>query len=218
MKSPVKSRLMRILLDGGPHSEIDLATGVGFTKVATIRKWLDSFGHARFITRQREDGRPGYSWQLNCTRDIIWKIYNYPDFRELRPEIRMAAWFCPLFTGNFDNLPDPLPGMIRQMVIQSHTLYEIIHSCDSPEKIRETYEPALLLNRQAGLTDLVLNDQYLYYQIFVHAVVRDIAHGGLGSGFAGLLDECQQSLTERYGTIVKATREKREISRQNRNE
>ena len=38
MKSPVKPRLMRILLDGEPHNEIDLATGVGFTKVATIRK------------------------------------------------------------------------------------------------------------------------------------------------------------------------------------
>jgi len=218
MKSPVKSRLMRILLDGESHSEIDLATGVGFTKVATIRKLIDSFERSRFIIRKREDGRTGYFCRLNCTRDIIWKIYHYPEFRELRPEIRSAAWFCPLFTSNFDGLPDPIPGMIRQMVTQSHTFFEIIHAYDSPEKIRETYEPVLLLNRQAGLTDSVFNDQYLYYQIFVHAIIRDIAHGGLGSGFAGLLDECQQSLTERYGTIVKATREKRKPVRQYRNE
>ena len=59
MKSPVKPRLMRILLDGKPHGEIALATGAGFTKVATIRKWIDLFGHARFIIRKREDGRTG---------------------------------------------------------------------------------------------------------------------------------------------------------------
>jgi hypothetical protein len=95
MKSPVKLRVMRILLDGKPHSEIDLATGVGFTKVATIRKWIESFERARFIIRKHDVGRTGYCCQLNCTRDVIWKIYNYMEFRAIRPEIRKAAWFCP---------------------------------------------------------------------------------------------------------------------------
>ena len=49
MKSPVKSRLMHILLDGGSHSEIDLATAAGFTKAATIRRWIESFRNAGFI-------------------------------------------------------------------------------------------------------------------------------------------------------------------------
>ncbi|MFZ1897753.1 hypothetical protein [Methanoregula sp.] len=209
MKSPVKPRLMRILLDGKPHGEIALATGAGFTKVATIRKWIDLFGHARFIIRKREDGRTGYSCQLNCTRDVIGKLYRYPEFRALRPEIREAAWFCPLFTGNFDGLPDPLPGIIRQMVIQSHTFFTHICRYDSPEKIRETYEPVLMLNRLIGIDDPVFNDQYLYYQIFVHAVIRDIEYGGLGSGFAGLLSESQQALAQAYrnsgGCVKKST-------------
>ena len=42
-----------------------------------------------------------------------------------------------------------------------------------------------MLNRLIGIDDPVFNDQYLYYQIFVHAVIRDIEYGGLGSGFPG---------------------------------
>ena len=73
MKSPVKPRLMRILLDGKPHGEIALATGAGFTKVATIRKWIDLFGHARFIIRKREDGRTGYSCQTELHAGRHWE-------------------------------------------------------------------------------------------------------------------------------------------------
>ena len=202
MKSPVKPRLMRILLDGEPHSEIDLATGVGFTKVATIRKRIDSFERARFIIRKREEGSSGYYCQLNYTRDVIQKIYDYPEFRALRPEIRRAVWFCPVFTQHFAVLPENLPLLIDEMVGASHTFFETICTYDNPEKIRETFEPSLLLNRLTGISDPVFNDQYLYYQIFVHAVIRDIVHGGLGSGFAGLLNKSQQSLAERYGNDV----------------
>lgn len=198
MKSPVKSKLMRILFDGEPHREIDLAVGAGFTRVATIRKLLDSFERARFIVRQRDTETPGWSCRLNCSQDAVLKIYHYPEFRMLRPEIRERPWFCPLFTQAFDGLPDPLPGMIRRMVVQSHTFFEIVSRYDSPKKIRETYESALLLNRLFGTDDPVFDEQSLYYQIYVHAVIRDIDHGGLGSGFAGLLDECRQAIAESY--------------------
>ena len=186
MKSPVKSRLMKILLDGTEHREIDLATGAGFTRVATIRKHIDSFERARFIVRRRDEDS-GWICRLNLTRDAVLKIYYYPEFRLLRPELRGRPWFCPLFCENFAALPDPLLCMVWQMVVQSHTFFEIICRYDSPEKIRETYEPALLLNRLSGIRDPFFNDQYLYYQIYVHAVIRDLDHGGLGSGFAGLL-------------------------------
>ena len=75
MKSPVKPRLMRILLDGEPHSEIDLATGVGFTKVATIRKWIESFQAARFIERYRNESSAGYVCRIITTRETVVKIY-----------------------------------------------------------------------------------------------------------------------------------------------
>jgi len=199
MKSPVKSKLMTILLDGEPHREIDLATGAGFTKVATIRNLIDSFERARFIVRKRDGETAGWYCQLNPSRDTVLKIYEYPEFRMLRPEIREQTWVGPLFTVNFAVLPDPLPGMIHQMLVQSHTFFEIICRYDSPEKIRETFEPALLLNRFTGIRDPLFNDQYLYYQIFVHAVIRDIDHGGLGRGFARLLDESQRALAASFG-------------------
>jgi len=198
MKSPVKPKLMRILLDGEPHREIDLATGVGFTKVATIRKLIDSFDRARVIVRRRDGDTAGWYCQLNLSRDAVLKIYQYPEFRMLRPVIREQTWFCPLFTVNFDVLPDPLPDMIHQMVVQSHTFFEIICRQDSPEKLREIYEPALLLNHLIGIRDPLFNDQYLCYQIFVHAVIRDIDHGGLGSGFAQLLNEIQKTINDQY--------------------
>ena len=199
MKSPVKSKLMKILLDGEPHREIDLATGVGFTKVATIRKLLDSFHAAKFIERFRRDSSEGYGCRIIRTRETAMKIYQYPEFRVLRPEIRRAAWFCPLFTGNFDTLPDPLTDMVRQMAQQSHTFFEILCRYDSPEKIRETYASVLLLNHLTGIRDPLFNDQYLFYEIFIHAVIRDIDHGGLGSGFANLLDESQRALVASFG-------------------
>lgn len=199
MKSPVKIKLMRILLDGEPHREIDLATGAGFSKVATIRKLIDSFERARFIIRERDTEMTGWYCHLNLSRDEVVKIYYYPEFRTLRPGIREHPWFCPLFTQKFEDLPDPLPRTVRQMVEQSHTFFEIICRYESPEKIRETFEPALLLNRLAGIRDPLFNDQLLYYQIFVHAVIRDIEHGGLGSGFASLLDESRQAIVALYG-------------------
>lgn len=199
MKSPVKLKLMRILLDSEPHREIDLATRVGFTKVATIRKAIDSFERARFIVRKRDAESAGWNCQLNISRDEVLRIYHYPEFRTLRPDIRGRPWFCPQFVQKFVDLPDPLPSSIRHMVEQSHTFFEIICRLESPEKIRETFEPALLLNRLMGIRDPLFNDQYLYYQIFVHAVIRDIEHGGLGNGFASLLDESQQAVAASFG-------------------
>ena len=199
MRSPVKPKLMRILLDGNPHREIDLATGVGFTKVATIRKLIDSFERARFIVRKRDTGSTGWYCQLNLSREEILNIYDYSEFRTLRPEIRERPWFCPLFMQKFEDLPDPLHGSVRHMIEQSHTFFTIICRYESPEKIREIFEPALLLNRLMGIRDPLFNDQYLYYQIFVHAVIRDIDHGGLGSGFASLLDESKQAVVAVFG-------------------
>lgn len=199
MRSPVKPKVMRILLDGEPHREIDLATGVGFTKVATIRRVIDSFERARFIIRKRDTAMTGWYCQLNLSREDVQKIYDYPEFRTLRPEIRERPWFGLLFIQKFEDLPDPLPRTVRHMVEQSHTFFAIISRYESPGKIRETFEPALLLNRLAGIRDPLFNDLYLYYQIFVHAVIRDIDYGGLGTGFASLLDETQQALVALYG-------------------
>ena len=199
MKSPVKPRLMRVLLDGEPHSEIDLATGVGFTKVATIRKWIESFQSAKFIERYRIESSAGYVCQIITTPEAVLKIYNYPEFRALRPEIRQAPWFCSVFTPQFAALPEDLPGFIDEMVRASHSFFETISMYDTPEKIRETYQPALLVNRLAGVSDPVFDDLCIYYQIFVHAVIRDIRYGGLGEGFAQLLDRAQGTLEQRFG-------------------
>jgi hypothetical protein len=190
---------MQILLDGEPHREIELATGAGFTGVATIQKQIDSFERARFIVRNHDEETIGWYCQLNPSRDTALKIYDYKEFEMLRPAIREQPWFSPLFIQKFEELPDPLPRMVRNMVEQSHTFFEIICRYESPEKIRETFEPALLLNRLAGIRDPLFNDQYLYYQIFVHAVIRDIEHGGLGNGFASLLYESQEAVVALYG-------------------
>lgn len=198
MKSPVKPRLMRILLDGEPHSGIDLATGVGFTKVATIRKAIDSFERAGFIVRQHLEGRTDYCCRLNCTRDAILKIYSNPEFHALRPEIRKAEWFCPVFTHQFNGLPDNLPLLIDEMARASHTFFETICLYDSPDKIRETYQHTLLVNRLSGISDPAFDDLYMYYQIFLHGVIRDIRYGGLGEGFAQLLTRTQERIEQRY--------------------
>ena len=208
MKSPVKPRLMRVLLDGEPHSEIDLATGVGFTKVATIRKWIESFQSAKFIERYRSESTAGYVCRIITTRETVLKIYNYPEFRALRPEIRQAPWFCSVFTPQFAALPEDLPGFIDEMVRASHSFFETISMYDTPEKIRETYQPALLVNRLAGVSDPVFDDLCIYYQIFVHAVIRDIRYGGLGEGFAQLLDRAQGTLEQRFGAGYIPSRKK----------
>jgi len=204
VKSPVKPRLMHILLDGEPHREIDLATGIGFTKVATIRKEIDSFERARFIVRKREEGKTGYCCQLICTRDAILKIYGNPEFRALRPDIRRAGWFCPAFTQQFATLPDDLPLLIDEMVRASHTFFDTICQYDSPEKVRETYHYSLLVNRLAGISDPSFDDLCMYYQIFLHSVIRDIRYGGLGEGFARLLTSTQDRIGQRYpsGSVV----------------
>jgi hypothetical protein len=75
MKSPVKLRVMCFLPDGEPHSEIDLATVAGFTKVATIRKWIESFQSAKFIGRYRSKSSAGYECRIITTRETVLKIY-----------------------------------------------------------------------------------------------------------------------------------------------
>lgn len=213
MKSPVKPRLMRILLDGETHSEIDLATHVGFTKVATIRWAIESFERARLIIRKHEAGMPGYYCQLNCTRDLIMKIYNNPEFGALRPEIRKAVWFCPVFTQQFASLPDNLPRLIDEMVRASHTFFETICQYDSPDKIRETYHHTLLVNRLVEISDPTFDDLCLYYQIFLHGVIRDIRYGGLGDGFAQLLNSMQDQIEQRYSSVCITPLQKKSGSR-----
>src|SRR5208337_3554720 len=178
MKSPVKPRLMRILLDGRPHSDIDLATAAGFTKVVTIWKWIESFRTAKFIERYRSESSAGYVCRIITTKETVLKIYHHPEFRALRPEIRQSPWFCPVFTQQFAALPEELPVLIDGMVRASHTFFETICRYDTPDKIRETYQPALLVNRLYGVSDPVFDDLCIYYQIFLHAVLRDIRHGG----------------------------------------
>jgi hypothetical protein len=208
MKSPVKPRLMRILLDGEPHSEIDLATGVGFTKVATIRKWIESFQTTGFIERSRSESATGYVCRIIMTKETVLKIYNHPEFHALRPEIRNAPWFCSVFTQQFHGLPDDMPLLIDEMVRASHTFFETISLYDTPEKIRETYHPALVVNQLSGISDPVFNDLCLYYQIFLHAVIRDIKYGGLGEGFAQLLNSSQKTLERRYADYIAPMKKK----------
>jgi len=208
MKSPVKPRLMRILLDGEPHNEIDLATGVGFTKVATIRKWIDSFQNTGFIERSRSESSVGYVCRLITNRETVLKIYNHHEFRALRPEIRQAPWFCPVFTLQFAALPENLPELINEMVRASHTFFETICMYDTPEKIRETYQPSLLVNQLAVVADPVFDDLCIYYQVFLHAVIRDIRYGGLGEGFAQILNRVQEALKRRYSDYIAPVKKK----------
>ena len=208
MKSPVKPRLMRILLDGEPHNEIDLATGVGFTKVSTIRKWIDSFQNTGFIERFRSESSAGYVCRLITNRETVLKIYNHHEFRALRPEIRSTAWFCPVFTSQFAALPENLPELIDAMVRASHTFFETICMYDTPEKIRETYQPTLLVNQLAGVADPVFDDLCIYYQVFLHAVIRDIRYGGLGEGFAQILNRVQEALKRRYSDYIAPVKKK----------
>ncbi len=208
MKSPVKPRLMRILLDGELHSEIDLATGVGFTKVATIRKWIESFQTTGFIERSRSESATGYVCRIITTKETVLKIYNHPEFRALRPDIRNAPWFCSVFTQPFNGLPEDMPLLIDAMVRASHTFFETISLYDTPEKIRETYHPALVVNQLSGISDPVFNDLCLYYQIFLHAVIRDIKYGGLGEGFAKLLNSSQKTLERRYADYIAPMKKK----------
>ena len=208
MKSPVKPRLMRILLDGEPHNEIDLATGVGFTKVATIRKWIDSFQNTGFIERIRSESSVGYVCRLITNRETVLKIYNHHEFRALRPEIRSAPWFCQVFTSQFAALPENLPELIDAMVRASHTFFETIYMYDTPEKIRETYQPTLLVNQLAGVADPVFDDLCIYYQVFLHAVIRDIRYGGLGEGFAQILNRAQEALKRHYSDYIAPVKKK----------
>jgi len=208
MKSPVKPRLMRILLDGEPHSEIDLVTGVGFTKVATIRKWIESFQNTGFIERYRSESSAGYECRLLTNREAVMKIYHHPEFRALRPEIRNAPWFCSVFTPQFASLPEDLTLLIDAMIRASHTFFETICMYDTPEKIRETYQHVLLVNKLAGVSDPVFDDLCIYYQVFLHAVIRDIRYGGLGEGFAQILNRAQEALKRQYSDYIAPVKKK----------
>ena len=185
---------MRTLLDGNPHLEIELARGAGYTRVSTIQRWIRSFETARFITRKPADTRGEFYCQLRITRDAVRKIYNFPEFRQIRPLIREAPWFSPLFTDNFAPLPSGLPSLICEMVKKSHTFFEIIDKYDTPEKIREIYHPAVYVNEILGIKDEEFNAWCLYYQIYIHSIIRDISGGGLGEGFMDLVNEMQDQI------------------------
>jgi len=122
------------------------------------------------------------------------KLYHYREFRALRPLIREQPWFVSLFTGSFNSLPGALPELIPEMVRRSHSFFETIQRNGTPEKMRETYQACLSMNRVLGITDPDLNEYYLYYQVYVHAIIRDIPEGGLGEGFADLLTRLQEEL------------------------
>ena len=82
------------------------------------------------------------------------------------------------------------------MVKKSHTFFEIIDRYDTPEKIREIYHPAVFVNGMLGIKDDEFNTWCLYYQIYVHSVVRDIPGGGLGEGFMTLTNDVQAQISE----------------------
>jgi hypothetical protein len=185
---------MRTLLDGNPHLEIELARSAGYTRVSTIQRWIRSFETARFITRKPADVRGEYVCQLRTTRDAVRKIYNFPEFRQIRPLIREAPWFSPIFGDNFASLPGDLPRIIDRMVKKSHTFFEIIDKYDTPEKIREIYHPAVYVNEMRGIKDEEFNAWCLYYQIYIHSIIRDISGGGLGEGFMDLVNEMQDQI------------------------
>ena len=187
---------MLALLDGNPHPELELARSAGYTRVSTIQRWIRSFEAARFITRRPADGKGEYLCQLRITRDAIRGVYRYPEFRQLRPLIREAPWFGPLFTVSFSTLPRNLPSLIVEMVKKSHTFFEIIDRYDTPEKIREIYHPAFFVNGMLGIGDDEFNIWCLYYQIYVHSVVRDITGGGLGDGFMVVVNDLQDRISE----------------------
>jgi len=195
LKSPVKAPLMRILLDGKSHREIDLATGVGFTRVATIRKWIDSFERAGFIVRKKEKGGTGHCCQLNRNREALLKVYHYPEFHDLRPGIRRVPWFCEIFTGPFKTLHGDLPELIDEMVRASHTFFDTLCHFESPDEIRKIYRQTILVNQLSGLSEPEFDEKCIYYQIFLHGVIRDIRYGGLGEGFADVIGKARASLS-----------------------
>jgi hypothetical protein len=207
VKSPVKEKLMRILLDGAPHPEIELARGAGFTRASTIQKWTRSFEGVKFIVRRPTGEKGEFQCQLRLTRDTVRKIYHYPEFRQIRPLIRQAPWFGPLFLHQFTGLPGNLPSMIQEMIKKSHTFFEFIDRYDTHEKVREIFYPILYFNELQGITDEEINSWCLYYQLYVHSVVQDLSGGGLGEGFMDLMRDVQARIKElpvRRGGIRRA--------------
>lgn len=194
MKSPVKEKLIRLLLDGKPHTEIELAQGAGFTKVAAIQRWLKSFENARFISRVPAEKRGEVRYQIVLTRDAIRRIYYYPEFRKIRPLIRTAPWFGPLFADTFAALPGDLHLVIQDMIKRSHSFFEIIDTYDTPEKVREIYQLCLYVNELQGIKDEEFNAWCLYYQLYVQAIIRDLSEGGLGEGFMDLVGDVQDRI------------------------
>lgn len=196
MKSPVKVKVMQILLDGNPHTETELANGAGFTKVASIQRWIRSFENARFIVRRPTGRRGEFNCQIVISKETVRRIYSYPEFRQLRSQIRMAPWFAPLFAGSFGALPGNLPELIPEMIRESHSFFEIIAMYDTPEKVMETYQPCLYVNELEGIQNEEFNTLCLYYQLYVQSIVRDIPTGGLGRGFMNLVRDVQLELGE----------------------
>lgn len=187
---------MRILLDGKPHTEIELAQGAGFTKVAAIQRWLKSFENARFISRVPAEKSGEGRYQIVLTRDAIRKIYYYPEFRKIRPLIRTAPWFGPLSADTFAALPGDLHLVIQDMIKRSHSFFEIIDTYDTPEKVREIYRPCLYVNELQGLHQEEFNTWCLYYQLYVQCIVRDLSGGGLAEGFMDLVRDIQVKLRD----------------------
>jgi hypothetical protein len=194
VKSPVKEKLMRILLDGKPHSELELARSIGFSRAASIQRWIRAFENARFIVRKPVGKNGDYICQLILSRDSARKIYAYAEFRQIRPLIRISPWFSPLFLDTFEALPGELPIMLTKMVQQSHTFFEIIDTYNSPERIQEVYHLCLYVNELWGIKNEEFNAWCLYYHLYVQSIVRDLSEGGLGEEFIDLVGDIQDRI------------------------
>ena len=103
------------------------------------------------------------------------------------------------------------------MVVASHTFFEVISAADTPENLRETYQSALLVNKLAGISDPLFDDYSLFYQIFIHAVIRDIKYGGLGEGFAEVIARVQEEVSRHYHA-VQQTKRRRKLNDRNMND
>jgi hypothetical protein len=204
MKSPVKEKMIRILLDGNAHPEIELTRGAGFSRVTAIQKWVRAFENARFIVRRPVDRKEEYHCQLILSRDTARRIYYYPEFRQLRPLIRMTPWFGPLFTDQFTALPGDLHLIINEMIKKSHTFFEIIDTYDTHQKVWEIYHPCLYVNELQGIKNEEFNAWCLYYQLYVQSIVRDLSGGGLGEGFMDLVGDVQSCISKLQRKKAKA--------------
>lgn len=187
---------MRTRVDGNPPPEPDLAPYAGFSRAASIKSWMRAFDHGQFIVRRATGERGARACRPVLHGKNAKKIYSYQEFRQIRPLIRAAPWFCPLFLEKFSNLLGDLPVAISKMLQQSHTFFEIIDTYDNPGKIWGVYSPCLYINGLLGIKDEEFNAWCLYYLLYVQSIVRDLPGGGPGDGFSDLNGDVQHRVRD----------------------